>query len=129
MPRPTLTTIAPCFIVTHVPTTITFYRDQLGFDIEYREPQTDPFFAVVRRDSVMVFFKAHEGLQPIPNPSRHPWIKWDAYVSVPDPDALATEFAGRGVTFHCPLGKTSEGLRGFEVRDPDGYVLFFGRLD
>ena len=63
----------------------------------------------------------------MPNSSRHPWMKWDAYVSVPDPDALAAEFAGSGVVFHTPLGNTSENLRGFDVRDPDGYVLFFGR--
>ena len=129
MTRPTLATIAPSFIAAHVPTTIAFYRDYLGFEIEYRDPEDDPFFAILRRDSVMIFFKAHESLLPMPNSSRHPWIKWDAYVSVPDPDALATEFAGRGVTFHSPLGKTSEGLRGFEVRDPNGYVLFFGRPD
>lgn len=129
MTRPTLTTIAPFFIVNHVPTTIAFYRDYLGFEIEYQDPQDDPFFAIVRRDGVMIFLKAHEGLQPMPNSSRHAWIKWDAYVSVPDPDALAAEFADRGLAFHKPVGKTSEGLRGFEVRDPDGYVLFFGRPD
>ncbi len=26
-----------------------------------------------------------------------------------------------------PLKDTHDGLRGFEIRDPDGYVLFFGR--
>ena len=44
-----------------------------------------------------------------------------------DPDALAAEFAERGVTFSDPLRDTHDGLRGFEISDPDGYVLFFGR--
>jgi len=26
-----------------------------------------------------------------------------------------------------PLKDTHDGLRGFEICDPDGYVLFFGR--
>jgi hypothetical protein len=33
----------------------------------------------------------------------------------------------RGVDFSATLKDTNDGLRGFEIRDPDGYVLFFGR--
>jgi hypothetical protein len=57
----------------------------------------------------------------------HPYARWDAYVHVPDPDALAAEFRDRGVTFDAPLTNTDDGLRGFELTDHDGYVLFFGR--
>ena len=53
--------------------------------------------------------------------------RWDAYVAVADPDALAEEFASRDVKFYKPLMDTDDGLRGFEVQDADGYVLFFGR--
>ena len=127
MPRAKLGFIAPSFIVTNVSRTLAFYCDKLGFEIYFQQPETDPFFAIVQRDGVMVFVKAAEGATPRPNSTAHPWVKWDAYVSVPDPDALAAEFAAAGVTFEKPLGNTSENLRGFEVRDPDGYVLFFGR--
>ena len=54
-------------------------------------------------------------------------MAWDAFVIVPDPDVLAAEYSGRGVAFDLPLGDTHDGLRGFAVEDPDGYVLFFGR--
>jgi predicted enzyme related to lactoylglutathione lyase len=64
---------------------------------------------------------------PVPNSQRHPWAAWDAYVSVPDPDALADEFTGRGAILSKPLADTNDGLRGFEIKDPDGYILFFGR--
>jgi hypothetical protein len=57
-----------------------------------------------------------------PDPAR-----WDAYLYVPDPDALAAEFASRNVEFSEPLKDTHDGLRGFELKDADGYVLFFGR--
>ena len=53
--------------------------------------------------------------------------RWDAYLQVPDPDALAAEFSSRKVEFFEPLTDTEDGLRGFELRDADGYVLFFGR--
>jgi hypothetical protein len=32
-----------------------------------------------------------------------------------------------GAAFSVPLEDTHDGLRGFEICDPDGYVLFFGR--
>ncbi|HWE84531.1 MAG TPA: VOC family protein [Terracidiphilus sp.] len=127
MTRARIESISPSLIVSNVTQTIAFYREKLGFETMYEQPEGDPFFAIVRRDGVMIFLKAHGSVEPMPNCSRHPWIKWDAYVYVPDPDALAAEFAGNGLEFHKPLTITSENLRGFEVRDPDGYVLFFGR--
>jgi catechol 2,3-dioxygenase-like lactoylglutathione lyase family enzyme len=126
MTRPEINTIAPSFIVHNAAAAVAFYRDQLGFDVIFQEPAQDPFFAIVSRDSAMLFVKA-VGVDPVPNHTRHPWARLDAYVSVPDPDALATEFASRGVLFSVPLKDTDDGLRGFELKDPDGYTLFFGR--
>ena len=54
-------------------------------------------------------------------------MRWDAFIYVPDPDALAAEFAGNGAAFSVSLTETNDCLRGVEIRDPDGYVLFFGR--
>ena len=54
-------------------------------------------------------------------------MRWDAYCYTADPDALADEFSERGASFSSPLMDTRDGLRGFEITDPDGYVIFFGR--
>jgi catechol 2,3-dioxygenase-like lactoylglutathione lyase family enzyme len=121
-----ITGIAPCFIVHNVSTSLAFYCQMLGFEILFQEPQQDPFFAIVQRDGSMIFLKA-VGVEAIPNRTRHPWAGWDAYASVPDPDSLAAEYASRNVQFAEPLQDTHDGLRGFEVKDPDGYNLFFGR--
>ena len=45
----------------------------------------------------------------------------------PDPDALAEEFSLRNVEFFLPLQDNEDGLRGFEIKDADGYLLYFGR--
>ena len=126
MTQAKITSISPSFIVRHVPTALAFYCEKLGFEIEYQAPEHEPFFAIVRRDGAMILLKA-VGVEPLPNCKRHPWARWDAYASVPDPDALAAEFTSRGVTFSKPLEDTDDGLRGFEVEDADGHILFFGR--
>ena len=126
MDRPKINVIAPCFIVRNAAAAAAFYRDKLGFEVIHQAPEDDPFFAIVSRDAAMILVKA-VGADPAPNLTRHPWARLDAYIGVPDPDALAAEFTSRGVTFSVPLKDTSDGLRGFELKDPDGYNLFFGR--
>jgi catechol 2,3-dioxygenase-like lactoylglutathione lyase family enzyme len=126
MGRAALERMCPFFIVSGVDQTIAFYRDKLGFETWRQEPDREPFFAIVGRDGAMLFVKAGEA-EPLPNPKRDPAVRWDAYVSVQNPDALAAEFAGRGVVFSVSIEDTHDGLRGFEITDPDGYVLFFGR--
>jgi hypothetical protein len=77
----------------------------------------------------MIMLKA-VGVDPVPNYTRDVKkgiARWDAYLCVPDPDALAAEFSSRHVEFSEPLKDTHDGLRGFELKDADGYVLFFGR--
>jgi catechol 2,3-dioxygenase-like lactoylglutathione lyase family enzyme len=127
MTRPEVNHISPCFIVRHVPESIAFYCDLLGFETRFMAPEQDPFFAIVGRGGAQLFVKAEGGISPVPNSTRHPHLRLDAFVYVPDPDALAAEFAGRAVPFSSPLQDTQDGLRGFEIRDPNGYILFFGR--
>jgi hypothetical protein len=70
------------------------------------------------------------GVDPVPNYTRDikkGIARWDAYLHVPDPDALVAEFSSRNVEFSQPLTGNDDGLRGFEVKDADGYLLFCGR--
>src|SRR5437773_9705517 len=137
MTQATISSISPFFIVADVPAALSFYRDMLGFEITFRGPTPDDeFFGIVRRDGATIVFKAlgvfSDGkevtVEPVPNYGRKPASSWDAYLEVPDPDALAAEFASRGVLFSAPITDRDDGLRGFEIKDLDGYGLFFGRL-
>jgi catechol 2,3-dioxygenase-like lactoylglutathione lyase family enzyme len=118
--------MCPFFIVSGVDRSVAFYRDKLGFESWHQQPEGEPFFAILGRDGAMLFIKSGRA-EPLPNNARDAEMRWDAYVVANDPDALAAEFVSRGVGFSVPLGDTHDGLRGFEVTDPDGYVLFFGR--
>ena len=130
MTKTEISSIAPLFIVKNVPVALEFYRDRLGFDVTFQGPEPDDiFFGIVQRGGAMIMFKA-VGVAPVPNYTRdvkQGIARWDAYVHVPDPDALAAEFASRNVEFFLPLQDTGDGLRGFELKDTDGYLLFFGR--
>ncbi|HXE30814.1 MAG TPA: VOC family protein [Terriglobales bacterium] len=119
--------ISPSWIVSDVGRTIAFYRDTLGFETRYSAPAEGPFFAIIGREGAQILIKSQGGIVPVPNFKRHPFLRWDAFVYAADPDALAADFAGRGAEFSAPLEDTHDGLRGFEIRDPDGYILFFGR--
>ena len=130
MTTPVIAGIAPFFIVRNVPAALSFYRDRLGFDVTFQGPDPDDiFFGIVQRGAAMIMLK-DVGVAPLPNHMRdvkRGWTRWDAYVHVADPDALAAEFSSRNVAFSRPLEDDDDGLRGFELRDADGYVLFFGR--
>jgi hypothetical protein len=131
MTKPEISGIAPFFISRHVPTALSFYRDRFGFDIAFQGPSDDDiFFGIVQRGAATIILK-DIGVEPVPNYTRDikkGIARWDAFLHVPDPDALAAEFSSRNVEFFLPLKDdyADDGLRGFEVKDADGYLLFFG---
>lgn len=118
------------FIVRNVPATLAYYRDKLGFDITFQGPDPDDiFFGIIQRGRAMFMFKDVD-LDPVPNCTRdigHGVASWDAYVHVPDPDGLYDEFVSRNVDFKMPLCDNTDNLRGFEVKDINGYIIYFGR--
>jgi|SRR5579871_1408797 len=120
--------IFPFFIVDNVKVSVSFYVDKLRFHIRYIGPDNDPYWAIVGRDNISIMLKAiAPGVKPVPNHTRHEWAPWDAYISTMEPDKLFEEYLSNGVTFHKPIHNNSDNLRGFEIKDADGYVLFFGK--
>ena len=116
-----LDAISPFFIVGDLARSVRFYEERLGFEVRHSTPKGEPFFAIVERDGVRVFLKEiAPDVEPMPNASRHEWAPWDAFVSVDDPETVAAKYGAM-------IEERDDGLCGFEVRDPDGYVLFFGR--
>ena len=124
----TLERIYPFFIVKNLAESVDFYNQKLGFKTDLLIPEDDPFFAIVSRDNVRILLKhIAESVQPVPNHTRHEWALWDAFILVSDPDALFAEFQSRGLAFHELLADTDDGLRAFELKDHDGYMLCFGK--
>ena len=123
-----LTYIMPCFIISDLKVSVSFYVDKLGFEVRFIGPADDPYWAIVGRDNISINLKAiGPGVRAIPNHTRHEWAPWDAYISTAEPDKLFDEYRSKNVSFAKSLQDNTDDLRGFEVEDADGYILFFGR--
>ena len=123
-----LTGIFPFFIVERLAPSVAFYVQKLGFIVRYTGPGDGPYWAIIGRDNISIMLKAiAPEIKPIPNHTRHEWAPWDAYIDTGQPDLLYEEYHSKGITFRKPIHNNSDNLRGFEIEDVDGYVLFFGR--
>jgi hypothetical protein len=122
-----LNSIFPFFIVESLKTSVSFYVDKLRFEIRYIGPDENPYWAIVGRDNISIMLKEiAPDIKPVPNHTRHEWAPWDAYISAAEPDTLFEEYRSNGVAFEKPIHDNSDNIRGFEIKDADGYVLFFG---
>ena len=126
-----LASISPFFIVKDLQTSITYYRERLGFQLDFQGPEDThrPYYAGVSRDGVGIMLKAIlPDVLPCPNHTRHEWAPADAHIYSMDPDALFDEFSRRGASFAKTLSFIEQGLWGFAITDADGYVLIFYQL-
>ncbi|HZM95613.1 MAG TPA: VOC family protein [Vicinamibacterales bacterium] len=127
--RRNLASIRPNFIVKDLQASITYYRERLGFQLDFQGPDDGPFWAGVSRDGIGIMLKAvAPDVLPCPNHTRHEWAPPDANIYSMDPDALFDEFSRRGASFVKKLSFVEKGLWGFAITDADGYVLVFFQL-
>ena len=124
-----LVSISPFFIVENLQASIAYYIERMGFQLDFRGPEDDPYYGSVSRDEIGIMLKAIlPGVLPCPNHTRHEWARWDAYIYTLNPDPLFEEFKQRGASFVKELSFIDDGLWGFEITDADGYVLAFFKL-
>jgi catechol 2,3-dioxygenase-like lactoylglutathione lyase family enzyme len=115
-----LTFIAPVFQVADLARSLSFYRDQLGFDVEFCY---EGFYASVCRDGCRIHLKCARAA-PRDQAASEREEELDACLGVQSAEVLSASFASAGVTFAVPLRQMPYGIE-FYVRDPDGYMLGF----
>jgi catechol 2,3-dioxygenase-like lactoylglutathione lyase family enzyme len=117
---------APYFPVADVGASSTFYRDRLGFTIEYIAGSPAEF-AMCSRDGFAVMLRrvlVPDLIRPVEGQGG----TWDAFFWVDDAPALHAELASRGVqVVYGPLVQEAYRMREFAIRDQDGHVLGFGQ--
>lgn len=117
--RPNLVGVGPILPVPDVAAAAKFYCEKLGFELDFIMGEPADHGSVVRC-SVGIQFTLAEDV------ARGAYPGW-FYFFVENIDALAAEYAGRGVTFAKPLKDHDHGMREFEVEDLNGYRLRFGQ--
>jgi catechol 2,3-dioxygenase-like lactoylglutathione lyase family enzyme len=122
----TLTGHATVLLVADVARSTQYYRDALGFETRHWEVNPE-HYGYAERDGCHFHFARFDGARSRPNHEEAPPDMFDAYLWVDDVDALHEELAGRGAELlHGPVDQ-AYGQREIRVRDPDGYILAFGR--
>jgi catechol 2,3-dioxygenase-like lactoylglutathione lyase family enzyme len=113
----------PVVFVADVQESAEFYRDVLGFSIDFLHG-APPFYGSVSRDGACLHLKfVHEPVYAPGSQDREKFIM--VFVEVENADALFAECVAAGVTFAQRLRAVAWGGQDFIVRDPDGNMICF----
>jgi len=118
-----LTSVVPILAVRDVPASADYFRDRLGFGIDflYGEP---PFYGAVSRGQVCLHLRGVKR-PPIPEPAVGSEIMILATIEVSDVRALFEEFTRHGAEILQAPTRHPWGGTDLLVRDPDGNVISF----
>jgi uncharacterized glyoxalase superfamily protein PhnB len=122
-----LKSIVPILFVRNVPASAAFFRDRLGFAIDFLHGEP-PFYGSVSRDAVCLHLRFVHRPNFAELAAREVSLIL-ATVEVSDMQVLFEEFKARGVEFAQTPTKQSWGGTDFHVRDPDGNVIAFVSYD
>ncbi|NNE66742.1 MAG: glyoxalase [Pyrinomonadaceae bacterium] len=105
--------------VDDVRATADYYRDMLGFEIsfEWGDPVT---YAVLKRgESVSVHVVERD------DDSKPSSVHTALYVFVHDVDKVYYEYRSKGVEIASEIGDREYGMRDFDIKDINGFLLSF----
>jgi len=116
-----ITGIAPQFLVDDLDRAIAYYRDRLGFELDFLY---ESFYASVSRNGFAIHLKhAAKVVADRANRKRNEHL--DAYIAVSGIRDLFSELQTRGAGVIRPLEERPWNCLDFYVEDADGYILCF----
>jgi uncharacterized glyoxalase superfamily protein PhnB len=120
---PALGRATPILFVRDVSAAAAFYRNQLGFQIDFLHGKP-PFYGSVSRDRACLHlrFVSEPNFGALAEREKSLIL---ATIQVADVKALFHEYESRGVDFAQALVRHPWGGLDFQVRDPDGNVFSF----
>ena len=116
-----LRSIAPQFLVDDLERSTAFYRNRLGFTVDFIY---QGFYAGVSRDGIDLHLKCAPKTAA-DRDHRHQNEHLDAMIGVEHIDELYDEFKQRQVVFLKALSVRPWSTKDFYVEDPDGYIVCF----
>jgi catechol 2,3-dioxygenase-like lactoylglutathione lyase family enzyme len=119
-----LTTLIPMLSVSDLKRTMSFYGE-LGFDVLNSFGTPEPRWCMLGRDGVRIMFNQppQDELDALPSRAKD----FQIFYFYPD-DVVALHAAWKNAGLHVSeLRVTDYQMKEFELRDPDGYWLWFGQ--
>ena len=113
--------ISPQFLVDDLETAVAYYRDQLGFEVNF---VYESFYAGVSRDGASIHLKCAPKTGS-DREHRRSNEHLDAYLDVAGVDALFEEISSRNAKVTKAISDRPWQCRDFYVEDIDGYILCF----
>ena len=106
--------IVPILRVTSLPASVRYFRDVLGFQLDWGDPESADMASVSRSGHAIMLCQGAQG-------QLGTWI----WIGVEDIDPLFAEYQKKGVQF---LQTPTQRPWAYEMQvvDPDGHVLRFG---
>jgi predicted enzyme related to lactoylglutathione lyase len=115
--------VLPVFLVDDIVATVEFYRDVLGFEVDFLYG-TPPAYASVSRDDAIFNFSMSDP------PGRRNSVSAagfgngvDAYIVVSDVDDLYEELKEHGAKIVAELASHEYGMREFQIEDCNQYRI------
>ena len=135
--------LVPMLTTDDLAGTIAFYRDTLGFDVIGTFPEDNPNWCYLKRGDAYLMFSSLAELDHDHDEHGHddhghghdkgeghhhygPTGVWTLYVYPDDVESLWERLKEQTPVAY-PLGETPYGMREFGIRDPNGFMLSFGK--
>ena len=123
--------LAPQWIVDNLQDTVTFYTENLGFNVDW----LGTLFAMISKGEVTIMIRQLKK-DNLKRPNRIPFIQsgwhsngaeaWDAYIWVDDADELYSSIKKKNVNIIKEIQEVEYGNREFEIEDNNGYIQCVG---
>lgn len=118
-----LTGLIPMLETRDLRATIDYYTQMLGFELDATwPPEGEPTWCRLVGGSVVLMFMSRDPDDPPVVPA----LTGQLYCYPPDVDALWAELRAKAEVV-SPIADWDHGMREFQIRDCNGYVLRFGQ--
>ena len=128
--------LVPMLTTDDLDGTIAFYRDTLGFEVAATFPEENPNWCYLKRGDSHLMFSSldlpdhdhdeHGHDKAEEHHDHGPTGVWTLYVYPDDVDSLWERIKGQAPVAFPPYD-TDYGMREFGIRDPNGFMLSFGK--
>ena len=106
----------PILPVTDVVESQNYYRDKLGFQVDWTQGDS---FGAVSVGTISIFFRKTDSQ----------FSEFTCVLNTPDADKVYADYKGRGVDIVSEIAAQPWGMREFTIRDLNGHLFRIGHVD